>query len=111
VDSATSGKDEASEEPISYICNLERGDVLMLSGDTKEGVHWEVLDYTLERGDADLESNLDEADQVDIRVWVDVGEQQEGYFSLYGPFDSIGDLEAIIESETPNYLELVSGEV
>lgn len=83
----------------------------MLSGDTKEGVHWEVLDYTLERGPGDLEENLDEADQVDIKVWVDVGEGGEGFFSLYGPFDSVGDLEGVIESETPNYLEMVSGEV
>jgi hypothetical protein len=82
----------------------------MLSGNTREGVHWEVLDYELERGDGDLEENIQEAEQVNIRVWVDVGEEQEGYFSLYGPFDSIGDLEAIIESETPNYLELVAGE-
>jgi hypothetical protein len=82
----------------------------MLSGETKEGVNWEVLDYTLERGDGDLEENLDEAEQVDIRIWVDAGEEQEGYFSLYGPFDSVGILEAIIESEAPNYLELVSGE-
>ena len=81
-----------------------------MDGETKEGVKWEVLDYTLERGQGDLEENIEEADQIDIRVWVDVGEEQEGYFSLHGPFDSIGDLEGIIESETPNYLDLVSGE-
>lgn len=82
----------------------------MLSGETQEGVYWEVLDYTLESGDGDLEDHLDEADQVDIRVWVDEGEATEGYFSLYGPFDDIGTLEAIIESEAPNYLDMVTGE-
>jgi hypothetical protein len=81
-----------------------------MEGETKEGVKWEILDYTLERGEGDLEENLDEADQIDIKVWVDAGDEQEGYFTLYGPFDSIGVLEAIIESEAPNYLELVAGE-
>lgn len=82
----------------------------MLGGETKEGIHWEVLDYELRRGEGDLEENLDEAEQINIRVWVDVGEEQEGYFSIYGPFDSVGDLEGIIEAEAPNYLELVAGE-
>ena len=40
---------------------------------------------------------------------MDEGEAQEGYFSIYGPFDSIGDLEGIIEAESPEYLELVTG--
>lgn len=81
----------------------------MLNGEAQDGVKWEVLDYTLEVGDGDLEDHLDEADQIDVRVWVDEGEAQEGYFSIYGPFDSIGDLEAIIESEAPAYLDLVTG--
>jgi hypothetical protein len=110
VDRARGGQDLAPEGAINYICNLERGEVPMLSGETKEGVHWEVLEYTLERGEGDLEENIDEADQIDIRVYVEAGEEQEGYFSLYGPFDSMGVLEAIIESEAPNYLELVAGE-